>query len=119
MTARPSPEELTAVGAPVHYTPAEAAGILDPSGKTTGYWMLKRARSGQFPCTRVGRSIVFSPGNLAEIARSLNKPSKPRTAVVPVQAQRSAARGEPAGSARRASQAKQPKSRTAPARGTA
>ena len=62
MTARPSPEELAAVGAPVHYTPGEAAAILDPSGKTTGYWLLKRARSGEFPCTRVGRSIVFSPG---------------------------------------------------------
>jgi len=78
-TARPSPEELAAVGAPVHYTPAEAAAILDPSGKTTGYWLLKRARSGLFPCTRVGRSIVFSPANLAEIARGLNKPAAPRT----------------------------------------
>jgi hypothetical protein len=80
MMTRPSPEELAAVGAPILYPPDEAAAILDPSGKTTGYWLLKRARSGEFPCTQVGRSRVFSPANLAEIARLLNRPSRPRSA---------------------------------------
>ena len=85
---RPDPSELAAVGAPILYAPDEAAGILDPSGKTTGYWLLKRARSGEFPCTRVGRSIVFSPGNLAEIARSLHKSARPKNAAVPPQRSR-------------------------------
>jgi hypothetical protein len=75
---RPDPSELAAVGAPILYAPDEAAAILDPSGKTTAYWLLRRARSGQFPCTQVGRSKVFSPANLAEIARLLNKPSRPK-----------------------------------------
>lgn len=118
MTERPSPEELAAVGAPVHYTPGEAAGILDPSGKTTGYWLLKRARSGEFPCTRVGRSIVFSPGNLAEIARALNRPSVQRTATVPAQGRRRAPKGK-ATDARRAAQGKQVKGRATPAQGAA
>lgn len=77
---RPDPSELAAVGAPILYAPDEAAAILDPSGKTTAYWLLKRARSGEFPCTHVGRSRVFSPGNLAEIARLLNQPGRPKGA---------------------------------------
>lgn len=89
MTERPaverhSPEELAAAGAPILYPADEAALILDPSGRTTAYWLLKRARSGEFPCTQVGRSKVFSPANLAEIARLLNKPGRPgNTAAVP------------------------------------
>lgn len=75
---RRSPEELAAAGAPILYPADEAALILDPSGRTTGYWLLKRARSGEFPCTQVGRSKVFSPANLAEIARLLNRPGRPR-----------------------------------------
>ena len=99
---RPDPSELAAVGAPILYAPDEAAGILDPSGKTTGYWLLKRARSGKFPCTHVGRSRVFSPANLAEIARILNEPSRPGSAA-------------PTGSSRsRASSAKGKASGTAP-----
>jgi len=90
---RPPLEELAAAGLPIHYTAPEAAAILDPTGKTTGYWLLTRARSGLFPCTKVGRSTVFSPANLAEIARSLNKPSRPAAVQVP----RSGGRGKAAG----------------------
>ena len=77
---RPTPAELAAVGAPILYSPDEAAEILDPSGKLTGYWLLRRARSGEFPHVKPGRSIVFSPADLAEIARSLKKPGRPKGA---------------------------------------
>src|ERR1700743_3646561 len=95
---RPDPSELAAVGAPILYAPDEAAVILDASGKTTGCWLLRRARSGQFPCTQVGRSKVFSPANLAEIARLLNKPSRPRTAApaAPSRGRGGSGRGKPA-----------------------
>lgn len=110
---RPTPEELAAVGAPVLYAPDEAAEILDPSGKTTGYWLLRRARSGQFPCTQVGRSKVFSPANLAEIARLLNKPSRPKTpaATGTSRGRSSSARGKTADAAAPASHAKTPRRR--------
>lgn len=91
---RPTPSELAALGAPILYAPDEAAAILDPAGKTTGYWLLKRARSGEFPCTKVGRSIVFSPGNLAEIARGLNKPGRQRT-IAASRPQAAAAKAKP------------------------
>ncbi|HMG62276.1 MAG TPA: helix-turn-helix domain-containing protein [Streptosporangiaceae bacterium] len=91
---RPDPAQLAAVGAPVLYTPDEAALILDPSGKLTGYWLLRRARSGEFPHMKPGRSIVFSPANLAEIAKGLNVPARPRPPAAP--APRSRAQGKDA-----------------------
>lgn len=110
---RPEPSELAAVGAPILYAPDEAAAILDPSGKTTGYWLLRRARSGQFPCTQVGRSKVFSPANLAEIARLLNKPSRPRTAApsAPSRGRGGSAKGKSSGAAIAAPGAKTPRRR--------
>lgn len=106
---RPDPSELAAVGAPILYAPDEAAAILDPSGKTTAYWLLKRARSGQFPCTHVGRSRVFSPANLAEIARILNKPSRAGTATSTGAGRASSAKGKAPGTASAGSQAKGPR----------
>lgn len=108
---RPDPAELAAVGAPILYAPDEAAAILDPSGKTTAYWLLKRARSGQFPCTHVGRSRVFSPANLAEIARILNKPSRAGTATSTGagRSRASSAKGKAPGTASAGSQAKGPR----------
>jgi hypothetical protein len=110
---RPDPSELAAVGAPILYAPDEAAAILDPSGKTTAYWLLKRARSGQFPCTHVGRSRVFSPANLAEIARILNKPSRPGTASAAgaPRGRASSAKGKAAGAATEGSQTGMPRRR--------
>ncbi len=96
---RPDPSELAAVGAPILYAADEAAAILDPSGKTTAYWLLKRARSGQFPCTQVGRSKVFSPANLAEIARLLNRPSRPKSAVAAPGRPAATSKGKAAGAA--------------------
>lgn len=82
---RPAPAELAAVGAPVHYTPDEAAALLDPTGTMTGHWLLVRARRKEVPHVKAGRAIVFNPVNLAEIAKTLGVSAKPKPAAVPAQ----------------------------------
>lgn len=86
---RPTPEELAAVGAPVLYSPEEAAAILP--GKTA-YWLKRNAGKEAIPHTRLGRTIMFSPADLSEIARTgARKPSAAPAAVTPITGRRKAA----------------------------
>jgi hypothetical protein len=90
-----SPAELAAAGAPVLYTPEQAADIMgDGSGALTANWFREKARKELIPCTRVGRVIMFSPEDLAEIARAGQRRPQPRPALVPrTPARRKAAEG--------------------------
>jgi hypothetical protein len=88
---RPTPEELAAVGAPVLYSPEEAEAILP--GKTA-HWLKRKAGKGEIPHTRLGRTIMFSPADLSEIARAgARKPQAAPAAVTPIAGRRKAAEG--------------------------
>jgi hypothetical protein len=80
-----SPEELAALaasGAPVLYSPEEAEMILP--GKTA-YWLKNQARLRRIPCTRLGRTVLFTPADLNEIARDgARKPATEPAGVVPI-----------------------------------
>lgn len=76
---RPSPGELAAVGAPVLYSPEEAAAILP--GKTA-HWLKKKAREGKIPHARIGRTVMFTPADLTEIAREGARKPRPAPGAV-------------------------------------
>jgi hypothetical protein len=89
--SRPTPEELAAVGAPVLYSPEEAAEILP--GKSA-YWLKRNAGKGTIPCTRLGRTVMFTPADLSEIARAgARKPQAASSAPVPIAGRRKAPEG--------------------------
>lgn len=53
-------------GVPALYSPEQAAEWFP---RKTANWLKARARAGVIPCTRMGRTIMFSEADLAEIAR--------------------------------------------------
>lgn len=61
-------------GTPVFRTPAQMAEIFP--GKMAN-WFKVQARSGAIPCTRLGRTIMFSEADLAEIARMSQQRPRP------------------------------------------
>jgi Helix-turn-helix domain len=90
-TPRPTAAELAAVGAPVLYTPEEAAPI---TGKSD-YWLKRKAGKGEIPHTRLGRTVMFSPADLSEIARNgARKPQAAPAAVTPIAGRRKRAAGD-------------------------
>jgi len=65
--------------APAVFTLSSAdAGEL--IGKTEN-WMKEKARAGTIPCTRIGRTIRFTPQQVAEIVRMHEQ--KPRQPALP------------------------------------
>ena len=93
--SRLSPEELNAAGLPVLYSPEEVEELrLLP--EVTANWLKRKAGLGLVPCTRLGRTIMFSAGDITEIACS--GAQKPRDAaaaatVTPIAASRRKAPG--------------------------
>lgn len=64
-------------GVPVLYSPEQAAEWFP---KKTANWLRTQARNAAIPCTRMGRTIMFSEADLAEIARmSQQRPKPPAT----------------------------------------
>lgn len=81
-------------GVPVLYSPEQAAGWFP---RKTANWLKAQARKGAIPCTRLGRTIMFSDADLAEIARMGQQRPKPTalTARTPRRKQSAARSGEP------------------------
>lgn len=67
MTALPSDP------APRLYTPEEVAERIGMNVTT----FRRRTGQGRFPCTRVGRRVMFSAENIAEIIRMSSQPVQP------------------------------------------
>ena len=89
MTATP------AHGIPVMRSPKEAAEFFP--GKTAN-WLKVQARKGAIPCTRLGRTIMFSEADLAAIAlMGQQRPAAtPLVARTPRRKMATASKGEPA-----------------------
>jgi hypothetical protein len=67
--SRLSPEELNAAGLPVLYSPEEVEQLrLLP--EVTANWLKRKAGLSLIPCTRLGRTVMFSADDITEIARS-------------------------------------------------
>lgn len=77
MTEAPPP------GVPVLYSPEQAAEWFP---KKTANWFKAQARIGAIPCTRLGRTIMFSDADLTEIARMGQQ--RPRPAALAARAPR-------------------------------
>jgi hypothetical protein len=69
-------------GAPVSYDAEEAGEIIHQSAN----WMKTQARARKIPFTRVGRGMVWTPQQLAEILRAGEQ--RPKPALVPRTPQR-------------------------------
>ena len=80
---------------PRFYSPKEAAGFFP--GKTAN-WLKVQARKGGIPCTRMGRTIMFSDADLTDIGRMFQQKAQPQSLVArtPRRKLAAAARGEPA-----------------------
>jgi len=87
------------------YTPEEAAQILGrDSGALTANWFKEKARYGLIPCTRIGRAVLFTAEDLAEIARMGRQRTLPSGRPA-----RPAARRRPAGEPKISLEAKTPR----------
>jgi len=103
-----TPEERIAAGLPVMYSPEEAVSLGILPGLTVN-WLKRQAGREAIPCTRLGRVIMFSAGDLTEIARrGARKPQdgSPAAPVTPIAGKQKAV---PSGG--RKLQAREPRSR--------
>jgi len=60
---QPLTDQLAADSAPVLFTPAQAAGLL----QVPESWLRRRAAQRQVPCTFLGKHLRFSRANLDQI----------------------------------------------------
>lgn len=103
--SRPSEAELIKAGAPVMYDPEQAGPIVGH----TANWMKIKARKNLIPCTRVGRKIMFTPQDLADLAAM----GRQRPQMAAATSRAANRKGEAADAAKPRLQARPPKRRAA------
>lgn len=74
---------------PVYYNAEEAGRIVRQSAN----WMKTHARAGDIPFTRIGRTVLWTPQQLAEIGRRGEQRPKPPPLAPRTPARRRAAEG--------------------------
>ena len=71
---RSAVESFGTVEPPRLYTPEEASPYLGGMSPTT---LRRKAGAREFPCTKLGRDVLFSAANIAEIIALCNRPALP------------------------------------------
>jgi hypothetical protein len=83
---------MTELPSPVTYDAAKAGEMVGQSAN----WMKTQARAGRIPYTRIGRSMRWTPQQVAEIIRAGEKKPETRPALVARTPRRKMAGGVPA-----------------------